>query len=110
MVKVQVVQTLARGERAVVHFPTMKTMLAVEDVIRKSQGLISKSEILRQLPTKTMRSTLTTGLDYMERRGLILNLGKGKQTAYVWVFNPNKNLARAHREGTEWKPYDWTKN
>lgn len=109
MVKGQAVQMQAHVKRAVVHFPTLKTMLAVEDVIRQSQGMISKSEILRRLPTKTMRSTLTTVLDYMENRGLILNLGKGKQTAYLWTFNPNKNLARARKEGIDWKPYDWSK-
>ncbi|MCL5430261.1 MAG: hypothetical protein M1504_02165 [Candidatus Marsarchaeota archaeon] len=81
----------------VVHYPNLKTILAIEEVIKSSQMALSRNQILARLPTKVMRSTLNLALRYMERRGLILETKKG----FIWTFNPSKKLEKAEREGLE---------
>ena len=88
---------MAQAQMEVVHYPTLKTILAIEDVIKKADTAVSRNQILSRLPTGVMRSTLNVTLDYMEKRGLILETKKG----FIWAFNPNKNLARAERRGLE---------
>jgi hypothetical protein len=81
----------------VVHFPTLKTLLAIEDAIKNANRAISRNQILAKLPTKVMRSTLNTALEYLEKRGIILETKKG----FVWTFNPSRKLAKAEEEGLE---------
>jgi hypothetical protein len=82
-------------QEMVIHYPTLRTILAIEDAIRGADTAISRNGILARMPTKTMRSTLNVALDYLERRGLILGTGKG----FVWTFNPDKRLASAEKRG-----------
>ena len=79
----------------VVHYPTLKTILAIEEVVRRAEAAVSRNQILARLPTKAMRSTLNVALDYLENRGVVLETKKG----FIWTFNPNKNLAKAERQG-----------
>ncbi|MFH1520630.1 MAG: hypothetical protein ABID61_03230 [Candidatus Micrarchaeota archaeon] len=80
-----------------VHSPTLKTVMAIEEVIKNSDMAISRNKILSNLPTAVMRSTLNTALDYLEKKGIILETKKG----FVWTFNPSKKLARAEEDGLE---------
>lgn len=84
-------------QKEILHYPTLKTVLAIEDVIKKANSPLSRNRILAALPTKVMRSTLNLALDYMERRGMILETKKG----FIWTFNPSKKLERAEREALE---------
>ena len=86
-----------RAQTSVVHYPNLKTILAIEDVVKNSASAISRNQILARLPTKVMRSTLNMALDYMEKRGMILETKKG----FIWTFNPNKKLEQAERRGLE---------
>ncbi len=81
----------------VVHYPSLKTVLAIEDVVKNGNTALSRNQILAKLPTKVMRSTLNVALIYMEKRGLILETDKG----FIWTFNPSKKLERAEEEGLE---------
>lgn len=81
----------------VVHYPTLKTVMAIEEVVRKADVAVSRNQILERLPTKAMRSTLNVALDYLERRGMVLETKNG----FVWTFNPSKKLARAEEKGLE---------
>jgi hypothetical protein len=81
--------------KEVVHYPTLKTVLAIEEAIRKANTPLSRNQILARMPTKVMRSTLNLALNYMERRGLILETRKG----FIWTFNPSRKLAKAEEEG-----------
>ena len=76
------------------HYPTLKTVLAIEDVIKNSELAISRNKILEKLPTKVMRSTLNTALDYMEARGMILEVKNG----YIWTMNENLRLLKKESE------------
>ena len=84
-------------QREVVHYPTLKTILAIEEVVKKANNPVSRNQILAKMPTKVMRSTLNLALYYMERRGLVLETKKG----FIWTFNQSKKLERAEEEGLE---------
>ena len=84
-------------QREVVHYPTLKTILAIEEVVRKANDPLSRNQILARLPTKVMRSTLNLALDYMERRGMVLETKRG----FIWTFNPSKRLEKAEDEGLQ---------
>lgn len=77
----------------VVHFPTLKTVLAIEKVVKNADTAISRNQILERLPTKLMRSSLNVALEYLEKRGLILETKKG----FIWTFNPSKKLEKAEK-------------
>ena len=81
----------------VVHYPTLKTILAIEEVVKKANTPVSRNQILARLPTGVMRSTLNFALDYMEKRGLVLETRKG----FIWTFNPSKKLEKAEEEGLQ---------
>ena len=80
-----------------VHYPTLKTVLAIEGAIRKANLAISRNKILKKLPTKVMRSTLNVALDYLERRGLVLETKNG----FIWTNNASQKLAAAEEVGLE---------
>ena len=88
---------MTKGKVEVVHYPTLKTILAIEDVVKGSDTAISRNRILEKLPTKVMRSTLNVALDYLEKKGIILETKNG----YIWTFNPSKKLAKAEEQGLE---------
>jgi len=79
----------------VLHYPTLKTVMAIEDVVKNAETAVSRNRILESLQTSVMRSTLNVALDYLEKRGMVLETKNG----FVWTFNPNATLAKAEREG-----------
>ncbi len=83
-------------QKEIVHYPTLKTILAIENVVKSANNPVSRNQILARMPTKVMRSTLNLALDYMEKRGLVLETNKG----FIWTFNPSKKLKKAE-EGLE---------
>ena len=86
-----------KSQLQVVHYPTLKTVMAIEHVVKNADVALSRNKILEKLPTKVMRSTLNLTLEYLERRGMVLETKNG----FVWTFNPSKKLARAEQEGLE---------
>lgn len=82
-------------QKEIVHYPTLKTILAIEEAVKKANTPVSRNQILARLPTKVMRSTLNLALDYMEKRGMVLETRKG----FIWTFNPSKRLERAEEDG-----------
>ncbi len=81
----------------VVHYPTLRTVLAIEEVVKKANTPASRNQILARLPTGVMRSTLNLALDYMEKRGIVLETKNG----FIWTFNSSKKLEKAEAEGLE---------
>ncbi|MEK6842908.1 MAG: hypothetical protein AABY04_00310 [Candidatus Micrarchaeota archaeon] len=79
----------------VLHYPTLKTIFAIEEVIKNADLALSRNQIIAKLPTKIMRSTLNVALDYLEKRGVVLETKSG----YIWTFNPSKKLAKAEEKG-----------
>jgi hypothetical protein len=81
----------------VVHFPTLKTVMAIEEVIKGADLALSRNKILSELDKGVMRSTLNVALDYLEKRSLVLETKNG----FIWTFNPNKNLEQAEANALE---------
>lgn len=76
------------------HWPTLKTVLMVEKVLRDAELAMSLEEIKRALPTKVMDQTLRLILAYMENRGDILIGEKG----IVWIRNDDPRFLEMIRK------------
>ena len=81
----------------VIHYPNLKTVLMVEDVLKKANQLMTREEIKKKLPTKIMHQTLNVVLKYLEDSGKILDGRKG----ILWIYNPSPKLDKAIKEGVE---------
>ena len=81
----------------VIHYPNLKTVLMVEDALKKANNLMSREELKNKLPTKVMHQTLNVILRYLEDSGKILDGRKG----ILWVYNPSPKLDKAIKEGVE---------
>ena len=81
----------------IIHYPSLKTVLMVESVLREAEEPLSRSEIKRRLPAQIMHQTLNLILKYLENRGMIIDGPKG----ILWTYNPSKKLDMAIRRGLE---------
>ena len=81
----------------VIHYPNLKTVLMVEDILRKSNTLLTREELKMKLPTKVMHQTLNVILEYLEDSWKILDGRKG----ILWIYNPSPKLDKVIREGVE---------
>ena len=81
----------------IIHYPTLKTLLMVERVLRNAETTIDREELKRRLPVKIMHQTLNVILKYLEDKGLILDGHKG----VLWIYNPSPKLRKAIALGRE---------
>ena len=81
----------------IIHYPNLKTVLMVEDILKNANESMNRQQIKRKLPTKVMHQTLNVILDYLETSGKIIDGRKG----IVWVYNTSKKLDKAIQEGVE---------
>ncbi len=80
------------------HWPTLSTVIMVEDVLRKMEGsVISIAELKRRLPRQVNHNTLILILHYLERSNKIAVSLKG----LTWIFNRSPRLRKAIEEGFE---------
>jgi len=77
------------------HYPNLKTILAVEAILKKDDELMSRNEIMRRLDNKIQRQTLNIVLEYLHESGKITESKKG----VIWVHNPSKKLRDLERTG-----------
>ncbi|MCX6770332.1 MAG: hypothetical protein NT051_06715 [Candidatus Micrarchaeota archaeon] len=88
---------MAKKARAdVLHYPTLKTVMAIEDAVKGAETALSRNQILLRLESGVMRSTLNVALGYLETRGMVLETKKG----FIWTLgNPKlESLEKAGRE------------
>jgi len=81
----------------VIHYPNLKTVLMVEDVLKKANNLMTREELKEKLPTKIMHQTLNVILKYLEDSGKIIDGRRG----ILWIYNPSSKLDNAVKEGVE---------
>jgi len=81
----------------IIHYPSLKTMLMVEKVLKNADTILSREELKRRLPNKIMHQTLNLILEYMENRGLIIDSHKG----ILWIYNPSPKMRKAIEKGRE---------
>jgi len=81
-----------------VHWPTLNTVIMVEDAIKKmKESVTSIAELKRNLPRQVNHNTLMLILHYLEKNNKIAVSLKG----ITWIQNTNPNLRRAIAEGLE---------
>jgi len=68
---------------SVLHSPTLKTVLMVEDTLRNQEGPVSMEALKRALPRKVMDQSLRIILAYLENKGSIVLGPKG----ISWIEN-----------------------
>lgn len=84
-------------DKEIIHYPNLKTMLMVEDVLRKADVIIDREELKRRLPMQIMHQTLNLILAYLEEKGMIIDSHKG----ILWIYNPNIKLKKALENSRE---------
>jgi len=81
----------------IIHYPNLKTVLMVEEALKKANKLMTREKLKTKLPTKVMHQTLNIILKYLEDSGKILDGRKG----IIWIYNPSPKLDKAIKEGVE---------
>ncbi len=80
------------SKKANVHWPTLNTVIMVEDTLKKmNESVISIAELKRRLPRQVNHITLMVILEYLERSNKIAVTLKG----ITWIENNNSNLKKA---------------
>ncbi len=74
----------------VLHYPTLKTVLLVEEILKEAKEPLSRYEIMKRAKNKIMRQTLNTIIDYMGKRGMALDSKKG----IIWTYTPPEKMKK----------------
>jgi len=91
-------QTKQHNQERPVHWPTLNTVIMVEDTLKNmNESVISIAELKRKLPRQVNHITLMVILEYLERSNKIAVTLKG----ITWIENNNPNLKRAILHGVE---------
>jgi len=88
-------QLLKRNE--IIHYPTLKTILIIEDILKSADAIIDREELKRRMPVKIMHQTLNLILEYLEEKGMITDDHKG----ILWVHNPSPKLKKVIERAQE---------
>ena len=83
--------------RQIIHYPSLKTMLMVEKILKRAETVIDREELKRRLPNKIMHQTLNLILAYLEEKGMIIDSHKG----ILWIYNPSPKLRKAIENARE---------
>jgi hypothetical protein len=85
----------------VIHYPTLETILMLEDFIREHSGGYTKYQIWTRLPRKTMYQTYCVIFDYLLASGKIAVDAVGK---VGWIWNPELVKKYLKRRDLAWEP------
>ncbi len=66
-----------------IHYPTLKTVIDVENVLRKSKKPMKRVDIKKMLKSKIMHKTLNIILAYLMERNMAINTDEG----FVWIYD-----------------------
>ena len=73
------------GNKPIIHYPRLDTVLMVEDALRKAEEYPSKRQLWLSLEKKVMYQTFNIIISYLEDSGKIVQ-NKGK---IIWGWNPD---------------------
>ena len=85
------------NKQKIMHYPSLKTVLMIEDTLKKQNNLVTREKLKEKLPKKIMHQTLNVVLSYLEASGKILDGRKG----ILWIYNPSPKLDKAIKQGIE---------
>lgn len=83
--------------KGIIHYPSLRTILMIEKVLKDADTMIDREELKRRLPVKIMHQTLNLILLYLEEKGMIIDSHKG----ILWIYNPSPKLKRAIEKAKE---------
>jgi len=86
-----------KKELKIIHYPSLKTVLMVEETLKKANKLLNREQLKKKLPKKIMHQTLNIILEYLADGGKIIDGRKG----ILWIYNPSAKLGKAIKEGIE---------
>jgi len=78
---------MQKNELNIIHYPSLKTVLMVEDTLKEVTTLVTREELKEKLPKKIMHQTLNLILKYLEDGGKIIDGRKG----ILWIYNQVQN-------------------
>jgi len=81
----------------VVHYPTLRTVFQVEEVLKEAQLPLTRYQIWKKLNKRVMKQTINVIVEYLEKRGLIIDGEKG----IIWTYQPKKIIEKRIAEGLE---------
>ena len=85
-------------EQKPAHWPTLNTVIMVEETLRKISGsVITIAELKRKVPRQVNHTTLMLILRYLEKSNKIAVSLRG----ITWIHNTNPILKKAIAEGFE---------
>ena len=84
-------------QNQILHYPSLKTVLMVEEALRKADRPVTREKLKAMLPTKVMHQTLNVILEYLEDSGKIIDGRKG----IVWIYNESPKIKKAIEKGIE---------
>jgi len=91
-------QKTAIKKREEEHWPTLNTVIMVEETLKNmKESIITIAELKRNLPRQVNHNTLMLILQYLEQSNKIAVTLKG----ITWIYNPNQNLRMALNKGLE---------
>ena len=82
-------------EKEPIHYPNLKTVLMVEEVLKNEQLPVKREALKKKLAKQVQHQTLNVILQYLEDSGKIIDGHKG----IVWVYNPSLKLQGAIERG-----------
>ncbi len=77
---------LRREENPLMRFPTLETVLMVEETIEKYSGQVNRTELWKKLPKKVMWQTYVLVIDYLLYSNKIVVDPRDEKI--VWIWNP----------------------
>jgi hypothetical protein len=83
--------------KSIIHYPSLRTILMIEKVLKDADTMIDREELKRRLPVKIMHQTLNLILLYLEEKGMIIDSHKG----ILWIYNPSPKLRKAIEKAKE---------
>jgi hypothetical protein len=81
----------------VLHYPTLKTVLLVENVLRDAKEPLTRYEILKRMNNKLMKQSLNIIIQYLVERNMVIDSNKG----VFWVYTPKKKLDEWLKDSVE---------
>ena len=70
----------------IARYPTLDTVLMVEETIEKYSGEVNRTELWKKLPRKVMWQTYLMVLDYLAYSNKIIT--DPRDGKIVWIWNP----------------------
>jgi hypothetical protein len=92
---------MALALKNVKHYPTLETVLMVEDFIRKHSAEYTKYQIWKRLPRRMIYQTYCVIFDYLLASNKIAVDSVGK---VGWIWNPELVRKYLKRKDLTWRP------